>query len=139
MTSALLVGLLLVAWDGAEKADPDQANLEGSWRVVSTTTNGREDTDIKGLQFTFRKDQLVLPEPGNKAEEVLYRLDSAKTPKQLDFELTIFKTDWVLGIYQLDKDTLTYCLSSGDNKRPDKFEAPEGSGRTLLKMERVKK
>ena len=33
---------------------------------------------------------------------------------------------------------LTYCLAV-ENGRPDKFDVPEGSGRTLLKLERVKK
>ena len=43
----------------------------------------------------------------------------------------------MIGIYELDGDTLKWCFSP--KKRPDKFESPEGSENMLMILKRVKK
>lgn len=42
------------------------------------------------------------------------------------------------GIYTLDGDKLTYCVSAVGASRPDKFAVSKGSGQTLVKLERFR-
>ena len=44
----------------------------------------------------------------------------------------------VKGIYRLDGDSLTYCLSAPGKPRPKRFEVQKGSGQTLVVLTRQK-
>src|SRR4051794_34788660 len=100
VTSAFLMSLCIVTAQAPEKADPDRARLEGSWKVVAATAQGEDAPAMKGMLMTFRKDRLVITEGGKKSEGIPYRLDSSKAPKQLDVEITLLQTaGWMPGIY----------------------------------------
>jgi len=70
-----------------------------------------------------------------------FKIDPIKKPKTIDYTVTDGpeKGKTVLGIYELDGDTVKFCFSAPDKERPSEFTAKEGSGRTLSLWKRNKK
>ena len=114
------------------------AKVQGTWQLVSAETDGKEAPAeqvrkvrvvIKGDRHTvFFGDQAV-------AKEVLFKLDPAKTPRAVDDLLPGGKR--ILGIYEVDGDTLRSCVAPAGKDRPTRFSAESGSGHTLRVFRRV--
>jgi uncharacterized protein (TIGR03067 family) len=70
-----------------------------------------------------------------------YTIDPTKKPKAIDFEATEGEARGkkIQAIYELDGDTLKFCLAGSDKDRPTDFTAKEGSGRTMSVWKRAKK
>jgi uncharacterized protein (TIGR03067 family) len=101
----------------------DLAKLQGRWRLVT----------LEPAKF-HQKQEVVWAIGGNtirvllKGKEMLrctFTLDEKGTPRQID--LVIPQPNGskkkVLGIYKVEKDTLTVCEARPDRERPAKFEA----------------
>jgi uncharacterized protein (TIGR03067 family) len=133
--SAFAAGLGLLARPGhsaQEKGGKD--SLEGTWRVVSATAQGKPVPEelVMGLQLTFRGDKVTLSVL-DKAKDGTFKTDPTKTPKQID--LQAFGPNTAPGIYRIEKDTLTICFSEG-GKRPTAFESAAGTRNVLLVLKR---
>jgi uncharacterized protein (TIGR03067 family) len=68
-------------------------------------------------------------------------LDPSKKPKAIDYVVTEgdHKGKKLLGIYELDGDTVKFCFAPPDKERPSDFTAERRSGRTYSAWKRKAK
>ena len=64
------------------------------------------------------------------------KLDPDASPKQLDIDDLSGK--FILGIYKLDDDTLTWCESSSNTKRATDFQSAGGFNVFVFKRAKAK-
>ncbi len=106
-----------------KKAD-DAALLEGRWESVSIDTGGgsRADAtwwfDVKDGKLSTGCGQ------SNGYTARAFKLDLTASPKQLDLDDLSGK--FILTVYQLDGDTLTWCESSSTTKRATDLQTAGG-------------
>jgi uncharacterized protein (TIGR03067 family) len=143
---ALAVGLLLAAEDKKDDAKKDQEALQGTWRPVSSEQGGKDQTDeAKEYTLTFDKDTFTV----KKGDEVIikgtFKVDPSKKPKAIDMTVTEGRRDddkgkEVLGIYEVDKDSLKWCTAEpGGKDRPKAFATKEGTKDLLVTLKKEKK
>ncbi len=149
MLKLLLPFLLLAVGGSADNptaALVEQAHqlLNGEWEVISYKDDGEvlrarlfraklaKDRRIRVVSRTFR-----FTNPDTNEERVtLFRVDPSKQPRQLD--LTTRDDRTVGGIYRFEGEDLVVCLEgSPDSGYPSEFDAPAGSGRTLIRLKMV--
>src|SRR5262249_43932459 len=85
--------------------------------------------------------KLTLPENEKGKREFTLQVRPDKMPKEVD--LTVIKGGTVgtklLGLYKVEKDTLTLLLPNDTNKtRPTQFAAPKGSGLIMMTLKKRK-
>jgi uncharacterized protein (TIGR03067 family) len=145
LTGGLLLAARLPAQTAPPRpADPDLARLQGTWSTVSLINNGKtltaenpaEDLPPKPGPITtlaYEGDRWLVKVNGQTVATGFTRLDSSKTPKEIDIldESGTKNEKAQLGIYQLDGDTYRYCLAPAGKPRPKEFASPEGSGISL--------
>lgn len=124
------VGLLLAA----DEAKDDKDKLKGTWKVESAERDGQPLERAKQDVITFADDKITIKRP-NSTEEATFKLDSAKKPQEITITPSEGK-EKMLGIYQLDGDTLKICISRSE--RPTEFSAKAGSQQVLLVFKRQK-
>lgn len=141
---AMLGGLLLAlaipaaADDKNDEKKVTATPLEGSWKVVEASVNGKAEAKEKlpNMVFTFEGGKLTIAEGERKPDAGSFTADPKQDPAHLD--MVSPKGDKVAGIYRLDKDgKLTLAFSKGkDATRPKSFD---GKDAVLLVLEKVKK
>lgn len=141
--NAVLIGLALAVGAPATKEAPkkDAPSIVGEWIPTNAVRGGKPDNPPAGTSITFLADGKVIFKEGkrDKAEEGTYKIDSKKDPAEIDLvPPAAEKGPNIVGIYKLEKDTLTICIAMGGD-RPKKFESPEGAQVMLITMERKKK
>ncbi len=128
--------------DKAPKPNDDQAQIQGSWKVVRRLKNGTdEDTKQTPVTLTFKGNAVVEARGDDaKAGEGTFSIDPATKPKTMVLTGTsgehagqVFKT-----IYELTGDTLkiAYCTREGGNSPPTDFTGGEGSGMMVLERDK---
>jgi uncharacterized protein (TIGR03067 family) len=157
--SALLsaVCLLLVgsgrAQDGGKQDDElakkDLAALQGSWTIVGKEYMGKKATAeeiaeltgvmvIKGNTITQWNEEM-----GKKVviSEASVKLNAAAKPKAFDLTYTggMLKEKTVLGIYEVEGDSLKACFSFDEQIRPKEFTSKGSSGALVMTYKRVSK
>ena len=135
LVSALLV--VVAPSDDAVKAELEK--FQGTWQLVSAETDGK-----KAPEEQVKKIRVVIK--GNKpsvffgddavAKEISFVLDPTKKPKTTTDSLPDGKE--ILGIYELEGDTLRSCVAGVGKDRPTEFASQPGSGHTLRVFKRVK-
>ncbi|QDU98198.1 TIGR03067 domain-containing protein [Lignipirellula cremea] len=116
----------------AEKAE--QPSLIGKWQVVSIVEGGKEQ-EKKDEAVEFTKDQFLLGGAEKSPFSYLVRPDASPAELDLVFETPGIRVK-LLGIYEIQNDTLRLCLAGPDNKRPTEFASPEGSPYSLATLQR---
>ncbi len=141
LTGGLLLAVSLPAQTAPPRpADPDLARLQGTWSTVSLISSGRpvaaahlppQPGPVTAL--AYEGDRWLVLMDGQTVATGVTRLDSSKTPKEIDIlDASGVKTDKSqLGIYELDGDTYKYCLAPPGKPRPTEFASPPGSGISL--------
>jgi len=131
----LLVGLHAGAAPAPKEPAKKESPVIGAW-IESRAMGG-------DLTITFTADGKLLFDDGQSpAEEGSYKVNDKKDPPEIDF-ITPARANPangkppLLGIYRVEKDTLTLYLS--ERERPSKYEVPEGSGVMRLTLRRAKK
>ena len=131
---------VLGADETRDAAKKDLEALQGEWKLVSATRDGKTmpADDVKVMKCTIKGDKFTITRDGKVVEGGAVKLDAAKTPREIDLPLGDGKK-MALGIYELSGGKYKMCYSPPGKERPKDFEAQEGTGRTLSVWEREKK
>jgi len=117
----------------------DKEKLQGTWKAVSVTDNGRTESGdaVKTLKLQIKKDAYTYV-IGDKNFSARFTIDPSKKPKQMDvtFEEGPQKGKTMRAIYSLDGDKLKIC---GGDERPTEFSAKAKSKAVLFEFERDQK
>jgi uncharacterized protein (TIGR03067 family) len=133
LMAAALAAVSLNAVASQEKGDPA---LDGKWHVVSLTERGKEvkDEAVHLMTLEFKGNRLTMSML-DKSKDSAVRLDPGKTPREIDLE-EAGRPRKLLGIYKVEKDTLTLCFDDKEKVRPTKFESTAEGGQVLLVLKR---
>jgi uncharacterized protein (TIGR03067 family) len=147
MNIALILGVAVGVSAPALKLPPkSEPNIVGVWAIESMTMGGKQPpvaaADVR-YEFTADGKWVTHLGPGGKgAAKALpareYKVDAKKNPSTIDITAGRGPATGMAGIYKLDGDTLTMCLSMTGGDRPTAFESPDGSRVVLMVLKRVK-
>ncbi len=142
----LLVGLLLGAGAPSPKekedaAKQEQQKLQGTWKPASIENGGekRPEKDLKHFTLTVAGAKMTAKDGDELLDESTFTLDPSAKPKTIDLTSTggPDKGKAHKGIYLLEDDTLTMCVTDG-KERPDAFVSKATSDFTLIVLKRQK-
>ena len=132
---------LLVPWPPLpaladdEPAKAELARHQGTWRASTSVYDGQDGPAeiVRSITRTVEKDHVVWKRDGKSFAGTRIELDPSRDPKTIDVIPDGGKDrgERVLGIYKLEKDTLTICMAEPGQPRPREFKAEKGSGHTL--------
>jgi uncharacterized protein (TIGR03067 family) len=127
-----------------DKADlsREARKFQGTWTIESSVTGGEEipPGELKGVVVIFEGDKHTV----KKGDEILQvgtqKLDPSKSPKTIDVTMTEgpHKGAVMLGIYEIDGDTLRVCFDPEGKKRPTEFKSAPGSENFVNVHKRIK-
>lgn len=137
---ALALGLTAAPVPKEKGKVKDEDAILGTWKVetfdVGGGANGPRPDEVTKLRLTFKDGKVAADRGDGKPDEIEYKLDATTTPKSLDL---IEKSHTMMGIYELDGDTLKICVSEGGAKgvRPTEMK-PDGKNVAVITLKRVK-
>ena len=127
-----------------DKADVETElkKLQGTWTFESVEVGGKEEpaADFKGMTVTFAGDKFTVKKGDEVIQVGTQMLDPSKTPKTIDVTMLEgpHKGTVMLGIYEIDADTLKVCFDPEGKTRPTEFKSPPGSKNFVNVHKRVK-
>jgi uncharacterized protein (TIGR03067 family) len=129
--------------DHKSDAQKELQKLQGAWTFASQVVNGKAipAENLKNLTLNMEGDKFTVKQGEEMYQTGRQKLDPSKTPKTLNAEVTEGpeKGSVMLGIYELDGDTLKVCFDLEGKKRPTGFKSTAGSNTILIVHKRVKK
>jgi uncharacterized protein (TIGR03067 family) len=147
---ALFCALGLAVSGGTGTRADDKADVEkefkkfhGVWTFESAEAGGRKTPadDLKGVTLTFAGDKYTVKRGDEVIQVGTQKLDPSKSPKAIDVTVTegLNKGAVMLGIYEIDGDTLKVCFDEEGKKRPTEFKSAPGSQTFVNVHKRAKK
>ncbi len=147
---ALFCAVTFAASGGAGAPADDKADLEkearkfqGTWTFESSEADGQAvpADQLKGLILVFEGDKHTVKKGDEVLQVGVQKLDPSKSPKAIDVTMTEgpSKGAVMLGIYEIDGDTLKVCFDPQGKKRPTEFKSPPGSPNFVNVHKRLKK
>jgi uncharacterized protein (TIGR03067 family) len=142
------VGFAACGQSGAladDKADLEKEvrKFQGTWTFESSETGGKNlpAGALKGLILTFEGDKHTVKKGDEMIQVGTQKLDPSRSPKTIDVTMTEGpnKGKVMLGIYEIDHDTLKVCFDPQGKKRPTEFKSAPGSENFVNIHKRVKK
>ena len=127
-----------------DKADLEKEvrKFQGTWTFESSEAGGKElpAGELKGLILTFEGDKHTVKKGDDVLQVGTQKLDPSKSPKTIDVTMTEGpnKGAVMLGIYEIDGDTLKVCFDLEGKKRPTEFKSAPGSENFVNVHKRVK-
>lgn len=117
--------------------------FQGAWTLESSVTGGQEvpADQLKGLIVIFDGSKHTLKQGDQVIQVGTQTMDPSKSPKTIDVTMTEGpnKGAVMLGIYEIDGDTLKVCFDPLGTKRPTEFRSPPGSATFVNIHKRIKK
>jgi uncharacterized protein (TIGR03067 family) len=132
------VACTAAAQQPAAKKKTDLELIQGTWWIVGLESAGKKQSEkgIGGNTITFAKvrsaDTATLQEGPYPKVEFTYSLDETSSPKAIELSA---KGTRALGIYKLEGDDLTICVSLG-GPRPTEFATKVGGDTELFVLKR---
>jgi uncharacterized protein (TIGR03067 family) len=129
--------------DDKAALEKETKKFQGTWTLESSVTGGQEipRDQLKGFLVIYEGDKHTL-KFGDKVFQVgTQKIDPSKSPKTIDVTMTEGpdKGKVMLGIYEIDGDTLKACFDPEGKKRPTEFKSAPGSANFVNVHKRVKK
>lgn len=129
--------------DDKSAIEKEPKKFQGTWTIESSVTGGQEvpREQLKEFLVIFEGDKHTL-KFGDKVFQVgTQKIDPSKSPKTIDVTMTEgpSKGTVMLGIYEIDGDTLKVCFDPEGKKRPTEFKSAAGSQNFVNVHKRVKK
>jgi uncharacterized protein (TIGR03067 family) len=118
--------------------DRDLDQLQGTWRIESSTWNGVEDPEIaKTVTILFQRDKFIVVDRDGIPQQETIKLIPDQNPKAIDCT-SKGGGQPAPGIYTLEGDTFKWCSVGGANKtRPTQFSSQLGSKQSLMVLRRA--
>jgi uncharacterized protein (TIGR03067 family) len=117
--------------DDRADVDKELKKFHGVWTFESAEAGGKKTPadELKGLTVTFAGDTYTVRKGDEVIQAGTQKLDPSKSPKAIDVTVTegLNKGAVMLGIYEIDGDTLRVCFDEGGKKRPTEFKSAAGS------------
>ena len=140
----LAAAALLVAADRPDDANKkDLEKMQGGWSAASTTIDGQKlgDDEAQVIFRTIKDDTYSVSLFDKPLGKGTFTIDATKKPKTMDSRPSTAAKDAppMLGIYEIDGDTLRTCFAQAGKERPKDFECKAGSGHSLTVWKREKK
>jgi uncharacterized protein (TIGR03067 family) len=138
--TALAVGMLVAAQD----ATKDKAELQGSWRAISSERDGQVQEDARDHLLIFAGDTLTIKKGDQVFAKGTFTLDATQSPKTIDLKITAGPVEQgkdvkAHGIYELRAGTLRWCSARpGGEERPKQFTSKEGPGHLMVTLKKEK-
>lgn len=142
VTVLLAVVCAVPADDAAKK---DQAQLEGTWIMVSREIMGMKASadELKKVngKLVVKGDKIAFWTADKVLSEDTFKIDAAAKPRTLDLKGVTGVTKGLtsLAIYELSGDSLKVCFSLPDGRRPTEFTSPADKEWILAAYKREKK
>jgi uncharacterized protein (TIGR03067 family) len=125
-----------------EAAKKDMAALQGEWSMVSGIADGQaiDDGMRKQMKRICKGDELSVTLGEQVIMKAKIALDPFGKPKTIDYDVTDGpnKGKKLLGIYELDGDTIKSCFAPPGAERPTDFTSKPGDKHTFSVWKRVK-
>ncbi|MEI8018784.1 MAG: TIGR03067 domain-containing protein, partial [Schlesneria sp.] len=128
---------LTAAIADGEDSKVELAKFNGTWELLSATTDGKEmpPETVKTIRLVIKdgKHTVYLGQTA-VAKEIPFTVDSTRVPMTTIDTLPDGKT--IKGIFKLEGETLTSCVSAADQDFPREFSSKPGSGYSLRVFKR---
>ena len=100
----------------SEKHKNEVKKLQGKWEIQSLEIAGKLSKQVKGMAFTIKGNQLIIPTNGGAPMIATYTVSPEKEPKQLTFIINDEIGDKLINnsIYQITGDELKLCFISAN-------------------------
>jgi uncharacterized protein (TIGR03067 family) len=142
-TTLLLAACLLIAAAPDDAARKDLERMQGDWQCTGLTVDGFRvpDDDAQAYFRTNRGDRYAVTRYEKPAGKGTIRLDATKSPRQIDAtpDGPAAKKGPLMGIYEIDGDTMRICVATAGKERPREFASRQGSGHYLWVWTREKR
>jgi uncharacterized protein (TIGR03067 family) len=136
---SLVACVFLVAAEDSAKDKKAAAALAGSWDVVSIDRGEKSGPDVS--TFVFGADGKLTVKSKERSEEMTYKIDDAKNPKEIDLSPKGAAPGMAIkGIFSVKGDELKLCVA-GDPRldRPKEFASKKNAEITYVILKRSKK
>ena len=132
---ALLAAALCAARFDDDAAKNELKRHQGIWIATSSLYDGQKVPEdvARSIKRIVTDDHVVWERNGKRFAGSKIMLDPTKDPKTIDVipDGGRNRGEHILGIYKLERDTLTICMAGAGSPRPGEFTAEKGNGWTL--------
>jgi squalene-hopene/tetraprenyl-beta-curcumene cyclase len=136
MRYALALGTAwLVLMGNAQEPNP----LAGTWVVVSTTNEGKDDSQLKDFTASFAGGKVRFRSKDGKEHTGTYVLENSKKPATIDFVPADgpHQGKTLKGIFAVGKQDLKLCLGKEGQERPTAFSSKPTEATVLLVLKKA--
>jgi uncharacterized protein (TIGR03067 family) len=148
LTLFCALGLAAASVQADDKPDAAKAleKFQGTWTFESVEVDGKKESSawgekLKNLKITFAGNKFTVKKGDKVVQAGTQKLDPSKSPKAVDATVTEGngKGRKMLGIYEIEGDTLKVCFDPEGKKRPTEFKSTAGSSTVLIVHKRARK